>query len=113
MDTLTVSDLQSRISNHPDVGVAVTIQQAIRHAIETKNLNQDTELTRDKLEDIRQSIYTLNEPAQLDGQMAGLLMLMSAMTTRSGGDNVENALKYIEALQRGEDPAQSQNRYTS
>lgn len=42
-------------------------------------------------------------------------MLMSVFTTRgsSSGDNVGNALKYIEALQRGEDPAQNQNRYTS
>ena len=113
MDTLTVSDLQSRMTSHPDVGLAVTIQNAIKDAIENKGLDERATLVPVELEKIRQSIFDLSKGG--DTQDAGLLMLMSVFTTRgsSSGDNVGNALKYIEALQRGEDPAQNQNRYTS
>ena len=56
----TVGDLQGVMTTHPDVGVAMAIQQAIRHAKEKKGLTSETTLNAETLEKIRQSIYDTN-----------------------------------------------------
>lgn len=100
----TVSDLQGTMTTYPDVGVAMTIQDAIRHAKETKGLTSETALTPDSLEKIRQSIYDLNDASRgnVDPMMMFLNAMLSSHTNQGAGsgNTVEDALQYIEKLQR-------------
>lgn len=100
----TVFDLKGAMTTYPDVGMAMTIQQAIRHAEEKKGLTGETKLTPDSLEKIRQSIYDLNSMGREDvDPMMTLLNAMLSVHTGHGtgsGNTVEDALRYIENLQK-------------
>ena len=100
----TVGDLQGVMTTHPDVGVAMAIQQAIRHAKEKKGLTSETTLNAETLEKIRQSIYDTNnmDREDADPMMTLLNAMLSSHTSqgRGSGNTVEDALEYIENLLR-------------
>lgn len=100
----TVSDLREGLYNHPDAGVALTIQNAINHAIEKKGLTANTILDMESLEKIRQSIYDLNDAGRegVNPMMMFVTAMMSAHTApvQSSGNTVEDALRYIEGLMK-------------
>ncbi|HET7099255.1 MAG TPA: hypothetical protein VFI61_03420 [Patescibacteria group bacterium] len=100
----TVAELQGVMTTHPDVGVAMTIQNAIRHAKEKKGLTSENALDATSLEKIRQSIYDLNnmEREDADPMMTLFNAMLSTHTSqgKGSGNTVDDALNYIENLQR-------------
>lgn len=82
MTTRTVSDLQSTMTSYPDVGVAMTIQEAIRHAKEKKGLTSETVLDGDALEKIRQSIYDTNSMDH-EADVDPMMVLLNATICQS------------------------------
>jgi hypothetical protein len=80
--------------NHPDVGLAMQIQNAIKAVIyERKNICEDSPLSSHVLGLIREKIYILNknpEPYKL---------LFHAFAGKTANP-VEAALQYIEKLMR-------------
>jgi len=104
MDLQTIGDLQSQLTTHPDPGMALMLQDAIRHAIDNKGLTQKNQLNPESLEEIRQSIYDLNDPSRQDPQADPtttlLQAMMSSFSNQGSGNTIEDALQYIERLQR-------------
>jgi len=104
MDMQNVGDLQSRLTTHPDPGFALILQDAISHAINNKGLKQEDALTGTNLEKVRQSLYDLNSASRKDPEadptLSGLMVLMSVMAGTGTGNPIEDALQYVERLQR-------------
>ncbi|MFC1624794.1 hypothetical protein ACFL15_00220 [Patescibacteria group bacterium] len=89
--------------SHPDVGMAMTVKDAIRLAIEKKGLLTSDPVSVENLEKIRQSIYDLNDPSRQEAQADPMMTLMNAMLSSSSGqgsgNTIEDSLQYIEELQ--------------
>ena len=91
-----VSSLQKVMFNHPSVGVATIIQNAIDFALEKKQITTGSVLTVEVLEHIRQEIYYIGESLPKDNPQ---LFLFITLTSKSKNPT-EEALQYIEKLQR-------------
>jgi len=101
----TVFEMQSQLSNHPDVGTAMTIKRAIDHLVDGGKITVNDEINFNSLEKIRQAIYDTNDSSRGVARVDPMIALFEAILSntvpgKSSGSPVDGALNYIEDLQR-------------
>lgn len=92
-DIKTVYDLQEKMRNFSDVGVAIVIQNAISAAIRDGEISSNDALNFENLENIRQKIFKKQDSQKQEILFAALL---------SGKNVVDEALNMIEGFQQQE-----------